>query len=225
MKNFELRSAQDIANLVDDWGFLPFFANDIAGFSIEEHCPAELWFSDVQDGPWEWKAPVMKLCGGMYGKLFRGKAGYVSRAWLPHFANFRRDGYDFDSRVDEGIAPEKDCYLYSTVESEGRVTSRRLKQLCNYSKTGNRGFETVMTRLQMQTYICISDFVYDRDKLGRPYGWGVAEYSTPESLLGEDSVRSAYCRKPEKSYELIFEHLKSILQNASEQQISKFLGM
>lgn len=98
----QLRSAQDIADLVEQWGFLPFFANEIEGFSIEEHCPAELWFSNETDGPWEWKAPAMRLCGGMYGKLFRGKAGYVSRDWLPHFANFRRDGYDFDSRVDEG---------------------------------------------------------------------------------------------------------------------------
>lgn len=221
----ELFSAQDIADLVDRWGFLPFFANDIEGFSIEEHCPRELWFSNDTDGPWEWKAPAMRLCGGMYGKLFSGKAGYVSRQWLPHFANFRRDGYDFDSRVDEGIALPKDTYVYSTICEEGRATTRRLKKLCGYEKGGKKGFETVITRLQMQTYICVSDFVYEKDKQGKPYGWGVAEYATPESLLGEESVRGAYNFKPEKSRELIFDHLKTILPNASEQQIRKLLGL
>ncbi len=221
----ELFSAQDIADLVDRWGFLPFFANDIEGFSIEEHCPRELWFSNDTDGPWEWKAPAMRLCGGMYGKLFSGKAGYVSRQWLPHFANFRRDGYDFDSRVDEGIALPKDTYVYSTICEEGRATTRRLKKLCGYEKGGKKGFETVITRLQMQTYICVSDFVYEKDKQGKPYGWGVAEYAAPESLLGEDSVRGAYNFKPEKSRELIFEHLKAILPNASEHQIRKLLGI
>ncbi len=221
--DFEIRSAQDMAELVERWGFLPFFANDVKGFSIEEHCPGELWFSNETDGPWEWKAPAMKLCGGMYGKLFAGKAGYVSRAWLADLANFRRDGYDFDSRMDEGIAPEKDCYVYTTILGEGRVTSRRLKQLCNFNKNGNKGFETVMTRLQMQTYICVSDFVYDRDKFGRPYGWGVAEYTAAESLLGDDALRSAYRRKPEKSYELIFEHLRKLLPEASDENIKKLI--
>ena len=40
----------------------------------------------------------------VYGKLFDGKAGFISRAWFPHFANWRRDGYDFDSRWDEELA-------------------------------------------------------------------------------------------------------------------------
>lgn len=221
----ELRCAQDVADLVDKWGFLPFFANDIEGFSIEEHCPKDLWFADDVDGPWEWKAPAAELCGGMYGKLFRGRAGYVSRLWLPHFANFRRDGYDFDSRVDEGIAPQKDEYVYSTICEEGRVTSRRLKQLCGYCKGGNKGFETVITRLQMQTYVCVSDFVYEKDKQGKPYGWGVAEYATAELALGEDRVRGAYGFKPQKSFELMFEHLKNILPRANDAQIQKLLGV
>lgn len=223
--SFELRSAQDIADLVEKWGFLPFFANRIEGFSIEEHCPKELWFAADVDGPWEWKAPVARLCGGMYGKLFGGKAGFVSRDWLPHLANFRRDGYDFDSRMDEGVAPEKEIYLYKTISDEGRVISRRLKQLCNYGKGGNKGFDAVMTSLQMQTYICVSDFVYDRDKLGRPYGWGIAEYATPESLLGDDSVRSAYKFRPSRSYELMFEHLRALLPYASEDDIEKVLNL
>ena len=50
----------------------------------------------------------------------------------------------------------------------------------NYRKGGNTGFDTVITRLQMQTYITIGDFVYSQDKFGRPYGWGIAEYTTPE---------------------------------------------
>ena len=50
----------------------------------------------------------------------------------------------------------------------------------NYRKGGNTGFDTVITRLQMQTYITIGDFVYSQDKFGRPYGWDIAEYTTPE---------------------------------------------
>ena len=50
-----LRSSDDLIAAVEQYGFLPFFRNEIHGFSIEELCPPELWFADDVDGPWEWK--------------------------------------------------------------------------------------------------------------------------------------------------------------------------
>ena len=43
-----------------------------------------------------------------------------------------------------------------------------------------KGFETIITRLQAQGYVIINDFVYSKDRFGHEYGWGVAEYTTPE---------------------------------------------
>ena len=92
-----IHSAEDIANLVGELGFLPFFRNGVPGFSLAECTPHELWFSRDVDGPWEWKGPVIRLTGGVYGKFFGNKAGFVSREWFGDFANYRRDGYDFDA--------------------------------------------------------------------------------------------------------------------------------
>ena len=56
----QLHSADDLIAAVEQYGFLPFFRNEIHGFSIEELCPPELWFADDVDGPWEWKGDVYK---------------------------------------------------------------------------------------------------------------------------------------------------------------------
>lgn len=40
------------------------------------------------------------------------------------------------------------------------MLSKELKKICNYRKGGNKGFDTVITRLQMQIYVTIADFVY-----------------------------------------------------------------
>lgn len=45
-----LRSSDDLIAAVEQCGFLPFFRNEIHGFSIEELCPPELWFADDVDG-------------------------------------------------------------------------------------------------------------------------------------------------------------------------------
>ena len=46
----QLHSVDDLIAAVEEYGFLPFFRNEIHGFSIED---------DV-DGPWEWKGPAAR---------------------------------------------------------------------------------------------------------------------------------------------------------------------
>ena len=213
-------SPDAIIQMVHDYGFLPLFKNQIAGFSVEEHTPPQMWFSDEQDGPWEWKGPVARSGQCVYGKFFGGKAGFVSREWLPDFANFRRNGYDFDVRYDEGLAARKDKELLDTITLHGALLSKELKRICGYRKGGNTGFDTAITRLQMQTYVTIADFVYQQDKFGRTYGWGVAQYTTPEAQFGYDYVTSAYDRQPEESMGLIVEHLMKVLGVGEERILS-----
>ena len=53
--------------------------------------------------PWIWRTVAAGSGEVAYGKLFDNKAGFVSLEWLPVFANWRRDGYDFDARWDDGV--------------------------------------------------------------------------------------------------------------------------
>jgi hypothetical protein len=217
-----IRNINELLDAVEHYGFLPFFKNSIKGFSIEEMCPSELWFTDL-DGPWEWKGPASKSGRCIYGKFFGGKAGYVSKEWIPDFVNFRRDGYDFDSRCDDGLVYYKDKELYETVAEHEIILSKELKAVHNYVKGGKKGFDTVITRLQMQSYICVADFVYMLDKNHNPYGWGVAQYTTPEHFFGYDYITSAYKTAPEESKQKIFNHLQTLLPNAPETEISKII--
>ncbi len=218
----EIRGPEDIAAMVRKWGFLPFFANGIPGFSIAEHTPPELWFTD-RPGPWEWKGPVASGGECVYGKFFHGKAGYVSLDILPDFANYRRDGYDFEGRWDEGLAPRQDKEVYDTLAGSPSLLSKELKRLCGYRRGGNGGFDTRIARLQMQTYVVISDFEYERDKYGREYGWGVARYAALDALVGEDFFREAYERAPEESFRRCVERLTKGYPGATPEQAEKLL--
>ena len=62
-----------------------------------------------------------------------------------------------------------------------------------------------------------------RDRYRRYYGWGVAEYATPEELFGYDLITSAYQRDPQESIERILKHLQSRLPNATEMQLEKII--
>ncbi len=221
--NFTIASKDDLIRAVGDLGFLPLFRNSIPGFSVEEHASPQAWFSD-EPGIWEWKGPVIREAGCAYGKFFEGKAAFISAEWYPDFANHRRDGYDFDARYEEGLASYRDRRLCDLLKIHAPVLSKALKRAGNYKKGGSTGFDASMTRLQAQGYAIISDFVYMIDRYGRPYGWGVAEYSTPEIFFGDAFSQRVYMRGPEESHARILAHLKEILPGAGEDALNKFLG-
>ena len=196
----EVRSAEALAALVEEMGFLPFFRNEIEGFSVEEHTPRELWWDGETWGPWEWKGPVIQSAHCAYGKFYRGKAVYISEEWFPDFANFRRDGSDFDSRMDEGIARGRVCF-----------TEERKKN-----------FDGALTHLQMQCYVTTENFEYERDRHGKEYGWGLARYTTPEHFFIDFAAR-AYAREPKESYARMEAYLSRRWPHASLSQIGRFL--
>lgn len=224
MKEFDfyIQTKKDLIKAVEQYGFVPLFANSILGFSVEEHASGDVWFSGGE-GVWEWKGPVIRESGCAYGKFFENKAAFISRKWFPDFANYRRDGYDFDARFDDGLASYRDKDLYELLSGNAPILSKRLKQVGNYKKGGKKGFDTIISRLQTQCYAVISDFVYEMDKNGNAYGWGVAEYSTPEKLFGAEFTDLVYQRSPEESYKRVFEYLRKLLPRAEETAIKKLL--
>lgn len=220
-----LTSPEDVIALLERWGFLPLFKNEIPGFSVEEHTPRELWFQDDADGPWEWKGPVIRKSGCAYGKFFRGKAVFISDRWYLDFANFRRDGYDFDARYDDGLAAYRDKTVYDILDERKSLLSKEWRNLWSFGEDGRKGFDTVVTRLQMQGYVVTSDFEYQRDRFGNPYGWGIARYETPEHFFGSPFRENVYERSPEESRERILKHLSDLFPLVGEKKIIKFAGL
>lgn len=236
----------DLEKLVSKMGFLPFFKNGIPDFSIEEFIPQELWFSDEEEGPWEWKGPVIRNINCAYGKLFQKKAGFISMEWFPELVNYRRSVYNLKAKPLQSM----ERVIYDTVIEHESLLSKEIKALCGYKKTPvkrsnnpfdswesskvksllrstkpkGEGFETVITQLQMGTWLVVADFEYLYNKKGEPYGWGVARYTTPEALFGEDKVQASSQRSPEESKQRLITYLTKLLPQATPAQILKMIG-
>lgn len=222
--DFTVRTKRDMIDAVQHFGIVPLFANSIVGFSVEEHSDPSAWYkADGEWKIWEWKGPVIRETGCAYGKFFDKKACFISRELFPDFANYRRDGYDFDARYDDGLSFYGDKVMYELISENAPILSKRLKTLGNYRKDGVKGFDTVINRLQAQGYVIISDFVYQRDRYGVRYGWGVAEYSTPECFMGDDFTGRVYARSPQESYEILLSHLRRLFPDADERALKKIL--
>lgn len=223
-----IHSVEEAIRYINEVGFLPLFKNDIPGFSLEERTVAKYWWCEEPEvDPWEWRRIIAQSGKVVYGKFFDKKAGFISLEWLPYFVNYRRDGYDFDALWDEGKAPirqKKIMDLFMEESSSAELFSNMIKDKAGFGKGGEKGFEGIITSLQMQLYLCPCDFRKRTNKKGAEYGWPVAVYATPEHIYGRELVTSAYAEDPGKSAQRIIEHLSDVYPIATEKQIKKILG-
>lgn len=221
----DVSTKEELCALIENIGFIPLFKSAVPGFSVEEITSSERWFSDDNEhDPWDWRKLIAAEGNIAYGKLFQKKAGFISKKWYPKFANFRRDGYDFDSLYEEGLAPRRNAIIMKLFPGDEMIPSFEIKRRAGFEKGGEKGFEGVLTVLQMQTYLTVRGFSQKRNKAGEPYGWATGIYSAPEALFGEDHVRSEYSKHPKESREEILEHCRSLFKDVSEDGILKLIG-
>ena len=222
-----IHTVDEAIDYINEVGFLPLFKNDIPGFSLEERTVPEYWWcDDPKVDPWIWREIIARSGIIAYGKFFDKKAGFISTEWLPVFANYRRDGYDFDARYEDGKAPLKHKNIMSNFiddKVDSKILSNQLKVMAGFGKNGEKGFEGAITTLMMQLYLCNSDFRKRKNKKGQEYGWNVAEYCAPEHLWGYDAVRADYSIDPKDSWKKIVNHMHEIYPIATDKQISKVL--
>lgn len=216
-----LHTPEQLLAYIDEVGFLPLFAGGIPGFSVEEHTESGYWWTgDAARDPWEWREILARSGRVVYGKFFARKAGFVSLSWLPCFANWRRDGYDFDARFSDELATLREKKIMDCVEEQGAILSNVLKEKAGFGKDGDKNFEGVLTGLQMKGYLCVSDFRRRQNAHGAPYGWPVAVYTRPEDLVGYESLSNGYREDPAASRARLIAKVKAHFPEASDAQLS-----
>ncbi len=232
---YRIRTWQELVKWVDEVGFLPLFANEVEGFSAEEHVSPNYWWTgDRQQDPWEWREIIASSHQVAYGKFFDKKAGFISLKWLPYFANYRRDGYDFDSRWEDGRSSRREKLVMDLLTGrdpdgdmtfpDDQILSTELKKKAGFGKTGEKNYPGIITGLQMQIYLVTADFHRRRNKRGQEYGMPVSVLLPPEAIWGYETVTSAYDEKPQESRQRIIDRVKELYTNADERGIINLIG-
>ena len=217
-----IHNCDELIEYVNRVGFLPLFSNDIEGFSAEEHADARYWWTgNAERDPWEWREQAAQSGKVAYGKFFRGRAGFISLDWLPVFANLRRDGYDFDSLYEEGLAMGRAMAIMELFDKQERLYSYEIKSLAGFGKGGLKNFSGMITDLQMQLYLVITNFRRRKNKRGEEYGMPVAGLQTPESIWGYELLSSCYGEEPERSGERIITRMRELYPEADDKTIRR----
>lgn len=216
-----ITSPDELYSFVKKIGFIPFFKNDIPGFSVEEHTPDCFWFKKGVLGVWEWKDRYIESGQLIYGKFLNKKSALISKDWFPYFASYRRNGYDFDALYDDGMASYENKTLIDVIDAKAPLSSKILRSIFANLKPAKLDY--MLTDLMMQTYVCIRSFDYWIAKDGHQYGWGIAIYDFPEKIIGYDFATSKYEEDPSVCHNILLNHLNELHPYADLGKLKKII--
>ncbi|MBO2515712.1 MAG: hypothetical protein CW338_00350 [Clostridiales bacterium] len=219
-----IKTAGEALDLINEWGFLPYFRGSVPGFSLEERTLAEDWWTgDPQRDPWEWRRVIADSRKAAYGKFFQNKSAFISLEWFPAFAAMRRNGFSFDDRWEDGKASYREKRIMDLFAERNEWLAPQLKQRAGFGAGGEKNFAGTVTGLEMKTYLTVKDFRQRLNSKGFPFGWHVSVYATPESLWGEEFITSACDEDPEEIKEKILSKAQSLFPDASRKELEILL--
>ena len=219
-----VRDWESMLELIREYRIVPFFANPILGFSVEEHTPGAFWFTEENLGPWDWKIDCVQSGDVAYGKfLWGGKAAFATVDAYRELINYRRSKPKYAPTADQQR-------ILDYMEERGSVSIAEVRKLLGIKKAAA---DALMGKLQMQARVITGDIarVYRGPDLSYA-GWQRSTFCSPESLFEElDFPFPGYQPRtlkssltPEESLSYLKECVRRVCGDVPDRLLFKMLG-
>lgn len=231
----QIRCSEDMDTAIREFGILPFFANAVPGFSVEELTPPSHFLTDDELGPWDWKIDALGSGDIAYGKfLFGGKAAFATESWYRDIMNYRRAMAKYQPG---GIEKE----VWEEIRDRGAMTSAELRKRFGVKKNK---IDTILMHLMNDTLVVTGaiqrvfrgpDLHYD--------GWQRSSFCTPDAIFGDEdcggtdfeaifirreaparTLSAQAGRSPEESLAALKGHVRSLFPDISDKQLKAVFG-
>ena len=205
-------------------GFAVGGENDEGIFSLRPYMDPSLQYhtGDPETDPWLWRVRVLEDRALAGGKVFSGKAGWISREWYPLFLAVRRRGKSLEELYADGLVSRLDREVYRTVAGAGLLPVHKLRERISCDKPSQ--IEAALSRLQSGLFLTVCGETRKLSKDGRPYGWPVSLVCTPEAFFPEDVWGDSLRISPGEAYARIREQVLRLNLQADEKHIRRFIG-
>jgi len=219
-----VRNQEGMLGLVKEYKLIPFFVNSIPGYSVEEHTPYELWFTEENLGPWDWKIDCLQSGDVAYGKfLCGGKAAFATVDVYREIMNWRRSQVKYQPTAEQ-------MKVLDYLNAHGSISVAEVRELMGIKKAAA---DALLAKLQMQTRIItgVISRVYRGIDL-KYSGWQRSSFCTPEALFEEmDFPFPGYKPRtlkssltPEESLEFLKETIRGICGDVPDKILMKILS-
>lgn len=219
-----VRDPERMQELIHTYQLIPFFANAVPGFSVQEHTPPECWFTQENLGPWDWKIACVQSGDIAYGKfLYGGKSAFATVDVYRELINWRRS-------LPKYQPTDQQRKVLDYLKENGSITVSQVRSLLGMTKAAA---DALLGKLQMQTRVVTGDItrVYRGPDLTYS-GWQRSSFCAPEALF-EDldfpfpgftprTLKSSLT--PAQSLDFLKETIRKACGDVPDKTLMKILG-
>lgn len=209
-------SADSMCAAIKEKGIIPFFANVIKGYSIEELTAPQFWFDSEENenelGPWDWKIDCIQTGDIVYAKYLNNKAAFATPTWYRELMNYRRSLPKYQPN-------EKEKQVLDYLLKHGTITIKEVRKLLDVKKNVA---DNLIGKLMMQCRVITGDIqrVY-RGEFLTYNGWQISTFCTPEDYF--EALMIPDC-SPEESRQRLIQHVVEITGETDMKKIERLLG-
>lgn len=208
-------SADSMCSAIKAKGIIPFFANTIKGYSIEELTAPCFWFDSEENenelGPWDWKIDCIQTGDIVYGKFLKGKAAFATPKWYRELMNLRRSLPKYQPN-------DLEKQVLDYLLKHGTITIKEVRKLLDVKKNAA---DALIGKLMMQCRVITGDIqrVYRGENLTY-VGWQVSTFCTPEDYFEEAVLPDC---TPEESHKRLMKHVAEITGEKDLKKLERIL--
>lgn len=181
-----IKTLEDLERFVEEYGFLPYYGNDKQSLFTLSSLTDNEWHDGSSSDPWLWRMKIAQKGEQAYGKFFRNKTGFASRACIPAFLAVRRENRSFDELYAEGLVSRRAKQVWDCFEFRSTWTFQELKSQSGFA--GQRAeFDAALSELQGLFFLCISGQSRRINQKGEPYGWPNNDFTRMDALFPIDA--------------------------------------
>ena len=227
-----IQSVFELMRVVEKEGFLPFWKNDIPGFSLEEKTMMD--YSPERKKLFDhWAEWILEEREAVFGHFFAKGIGFVSKELFPYLAAYKRADKDFkDLQIDQDTIAgkvmaffyEKESSLAFGTEEEGFqrglakqygagkavFSEEEIKAYTEREAAWDVDVHEVLLTLSQATYLCTGKVQ------------GEYFFSRPESLYGRPLVTRRYGK--EDPFSFIVHKVQENYPEATPEMVEALIG-
>lgn len=184
----QVRAEEELIRFVEAVGFCSINAlerfPEFPSVALAMDIPDALWHA------WWWKDDLHIHKQLYYTRLFAGRPGFISLAWLPAF--IAAGGAAADELILLGRIPALTQRIYGLIDTLGPVPVRRLKQMLG--KEERKAATGALWELERRFIVTKTD-ITGRELATYSYVWDLAERWLPDAFAAADRLRAPRARQ------------------------------
>jgi len=177
-----VRDEEELIRFVDTVGFCAI--NELERFPAFPNLSVAMGQREALWHAWWWKDDLHVQKRLYYTRLFAGRPGFISLAWLPAF--IAANGAAADEVFLVGALPVLAKEVYRIIEHSGPISSRPLKK--QLSPDVRRAVTGMLWELERRFIITKTD-ITGRELATYSYVWDLAERWLPDAFVEADRLR------------------------------------